>query len=107
MLAEESERCLPEGVPICRQELIESLSVFGSATRDDVAPHSEVDLLVRFAPAQRVGRLRLLAVQRRVSQAFEDRPADLPTWRQIHPIIRERAEEQLIAVFPPRGRRGR
>lgn len=71
MLAAEVERHLPEAVEICRQEYIESLSVFGSATRDNFAPPSDIDLIVRFAPAQRVGLLRLLAVQRRISQAFE------------------------------------
>ena len=106
MLAAEVQRHLAEVVQICRQEQIEYLSVFGSATRDDFAPHSDIDLIVRFAPAQRVGFLRLLAIQRRFSQAFEGRPVDLHTWREIHPVIRDRVEEQLVPVFPPEDRHG-
>ncbi len=107
VLGADVERHLPEVVQICRQELIESLSVFGSATRDDFAPHSDIDLIARFAPTHRVGLLRLLAVQRRFSQSFEGRAVDLHTWREIHPLIRDRVQEQLIPVFPPEGPRGR
>lgn len=103
MLASVVERHLPDVLRICRQEHIESLAVFGSATRDDFSDQSDIDLIVQFAADQRVGLLRLLAIQDRLSKIFEGRSVDLHTLREIHPVIREHVERQLVPIFPPEG----
>jgi hypothetical protein len=100
VLAPVVERHLGEVSQICRQEHIESLAVFGSATRTDFAEESDIDLVVQFAPDQRLGFLRLLAIQDRLSEIFEGRSVDMHTLREIHPVIRDRVQRQLVPIFP-------
>ncbi len=102
VLAPVVERHLTDVSGICRQEHIESLAVFGSATRADFAEGSDIDLVVQFAADQRVGFLRLLAIQDRLSVIFEGRSVDMHTLREIHPVIREQVQQQLVPIFPAR-----
>lgn len=85
-----------------QKEHIEFLAVFGSATRDDFTEQSDIDLIVKFAAGQRVGFLRLLAIQDRLSEIFEGRSVDLHTLREIHPVIREHVQQQLVPIFQGR-----
>ncbi|WP_207654598.1 nucleotidyltransferase domain-containing protein [Sulfobacillus sp. hq2] len=71
MLAPLIQRHLPDVLRFCQQERIDSLAVFGSATRNDFREESDIDLVVRFAPGQRVGFVRLLSIQDRLSEIFE------------------------------------
>jgi predicted nucleotidyltransferase len=63
----------------CRRRHIRRLSVFGSALRDDFKPDSDVDLLVEFEPAQRVGFFDLVRMERELSQLMGGRKVDLRT----------------------------
>jgi len=101
VLAPVVQRHLPDIARICQQEGIESLAVFGSATRNDFAEASDIDLVVQFAPGRRVGFVRLLAIQDRLSEVFEGRPVDLHTLREIHPVIRGQVQQQMVPIFPP------
>ena len=40
---------------LCRRYRVRELSVFGSAVRDELRPYSDIDLLVSFHPAARIG----------------------------------------------------
>ena len=101
MLAPVVQRHLPDVLRICQQERIESLAVFGSATRNDFAEESDIDLVVQFAPDQRVGFVRLLAIQDRLSEVFEGRSVDMHTLREIHQVIRDQVQQQMVPIFPP------
>ncbi len=101
MLAPVVQRHLPDISRICQQEGIESLAVFGSATRNDFAEASDIDLVVQFAPGQRVGFVRLLAIQDRLSEVFEGRTVDMHTLRELHPVIRGQVQQQMVPIFPP------
>lgn len=100
MLAPIVQRHLRDVSCICQEERIESLAVFGSATRMDFADKSDIDLVVRFAPGQRVGFIRLLTIQDRLSKVFEGRPVDMHTIREIHPVIRGQVHQQMVPIFP-------
>ena len=54
----------------CRRNGIRRLELFGSATRADFGPQSEVDLLVEFRPEARIGFLALSRMQRELSVLF-------------------------------------
>ena len=54
----------------CRRNGICRLELFGSATRADFGPQSDVDLLVEFRPEARVGFLALSRMQRELSVLF-------------------------------------
>ena len=53
---------------ICRRYQVKELAVFGSAARGDLGPASDVDLLVDFLPAARVGLLELVALSEELSE---------------------------------------
>ena len=98
------QRHLSDISRIYHQERIESLAVFGSATRNDFAQESDIDLVVQFAPGQHVGFVRLLAIQDRLSEVCEGRSVDLHTLREIHPVIRSQVQQQMVPIFPPEAR---
>jgi len=62
----------------CRRHQIRRLALFGSVVRDDFGPDSDVDVLVAFEPAARVGMFRLMRIQSELSEML-GRQVDLNT----------------------------
>lgn len=62
---------------LCRKYGVRKLSLFGSAARGDMAPDSDVDLMVEFEPGSRTSLWDLPAMQQAFSALFGDRPVDL------------------------------
>lgn len=63
----------------CRRHQIKRLSLFGSATRDDFRPDSDVDVLVEFENDSRASLLDLVDMQDELSKLFGNRPVDVAT----------------------------
>ena len=61
----------------CRRHGISRLALFGSATRGELGPESDIDLLVEFVPGRRVG-LRFITVQEEL-RSLLGRRVDLNT----------------------------
>src|SRR5215218_1795484 len=66
----------------CRRHHIRKLALFGSVLRDDFRPDSDVDVLVEFEPGQTVGLIRLVGIERELSELLGRRvdlrkPGDL------------------------------
>ena len=61
----------------CRRNRIRRLALFGSILRDDFGPESDVDVLVEFEPAARVG-WEFFTMQRELSEIL-GRKVDLNT----------------------------
>ncbi len=72
--------CPPQEViaEVCRRHGVRRLSIFGSALRGDFRSDSDVDVLVEFEPAWRVGFLGLARLERELSAVF-GRRADVRT----------------------------
>jgi predicted nucleotidyltransferase len=60
----------------CRRHRIRELSLFGSATRDDFGPESDVDVLVDFAPDAKPTLGEIVTMGEELSALF-GRPVDL------------------------------
>ncbi len=60
----------------CRGHRIRELSLFGSATRDDFSPDSDVDVLVELEPDAKPTLYEMMTMQEELSTLF-DRPVDL------------------------------
>jgi uncharacterized protein len=73
---------------LCRRYHVRRLALFGSVLRDDFRPDSDVDVLVAFEPAARIGFVTLSRMQRELSELFQ-RPVDLVPMDGLKPIIRE------------------
>jgi hypothetical protein len=71
----------------CRRYQVRSLALFGSVLRADFRPDSDVDVLVEFEPAARIGFLALGRMQRELTALFE-RPVDLVPKDGLKPVIR-------------------
>ncbi|MFO1428584.1 MAG: nucleotidyltransferase family protein [Candidatus Competibacteraceae bacterium] len=63
----------------CRRHHIKTLSLFGSVTRDDFRPDSDVDILVEFEEGAEVSLSDMLTIKAELSQIFGNRPVDLVT----------------------------
>lgn len=61
---------------LCEQYQIRELSLFGSAVRGELTPDSDIDLLVVFDEAARVGLITFARLQIELTDLF-DRPVDL------------------------------
>lgn len=70
----------------CRRNGIHRLELFGSATREDFGPQSDVDLLVEFRPEARIGFLAFSRIQRELSALF-GRRVDLVPRAGLKPAI--------------------
>jgi hypothetical protein len=74
-----SDRQLAE---FCARWRVSELALFGSALRDDLAPDSDIDLLVTFAPDARWSLLDHIRMQTELSELL-GRPVDLVSRRAI------------------------
>jgi len=84
---------------ICADLGVELLDVFGSATRDDFAPDSDIDVVVRFDRAR--GRMfaRYFDLKERLEQIFQ-RPVDIVLEDSIrNPYFREAIERNRVHVY--------
>ncbi|MFQ5529176.1 MAG: nucleotidyltransferase family protein [Gemmatimonadota bacterium] len=82
---------------LCRRHGITRLALFGSAVRGDLAPDSDLDVLVEFVPGKRFG-LRFITVQEEL-RALLGRKVDLNTLAFLSPYFRDRVEAEAVPVY--------
>ena len=88
-----------EGIAaFCRRNQIQSLSVFGSALRDDFGPDSDIDVLVEFEPDAQVGFMALSRMQRELGELLQRR-VDLVPKNGLKPRIRESVLSSAEVVY--------
>jgi predicted nucleotidyltransferase len=73
---------------VCKRYGVARLDVFGSASRDDSNPHSDVDLLYTLVPGTRLG-WEIEDLSDELATVFQ-RPVDLVAEHAINPLIRDR-----------------
>lgn len=88
----------PELAMLCREYGIVRLSLFGSVTRDDFGPESDVDVRLEFAPDKTPGMYEIVALQDALSQLFGGRSVDMLTNPVIRNPFRRRAIERDTVV---------
>ena len=81
----------------CRKHHIDRLSFFGSVTRDDFGPDSDVDVLVEFAPEHLPGLIALARMEIELSSLLGGRRADMRTAEDLSHFFRDQvlAEAEL------------
>lgn len=75
----------------CRERRIKSLSVFGSASRQDFRPDSDVDFLVEFEEGANIGLFEMVEMQDELSRLLDQRSVDLVTASVLVNPYRRRA----------------
>jgi len=73
----------------CRRHRIRRLSLFGSVLRPDFRPESDIDVLVEFDPAARIGLIGMAAIENELSD-LAGRKVDLRTPADLGHHFRDR-----------------
>jgi predicted nucleotidyltransferase len=81
----------------CRKHHIRRLAAFGSVTRDDFAPTSDVDMLVEFEPGHTPG-LRFFAMQHELSELL-GRQVDLNTPEELSKYFRDQVMSERVILY--------
>ncbi len=89
----------------CERYGVRELALFGSASRGSAGPHSDIDLLVEFAPDEPVGFLTLARLRHELADLL-GRPVDLVPKAGLKPAIREEVLASAEVVYAPGGPAG-
>ena len=72
----------------CQKNHIMKFAFFGSVLRDDFRSDSDVDILVEFGPDARIGFMRLVGMERELSEIV-GRKVDLRTPKELSRYFRD------------------
>lgn len=88
---------------ICRRHGVRKMSLFGSASRGDMRPDSDVDLLVEFKPMQGPGLWGLARMQEELSPLFGNRRVEISSPEILdNPYRRRTIEPDLKVLYEAR-----
>jgi predicted nucleotidyltransferase len=73
----------------CRRNGIRKLALFGSVLTSRFTGDSDIDVLVEFEPGERVGYLRMAALESELSGFFGGRKIDLRTPAELSRYFRD------------------
>ena len=84
----------------CQRHGIRKLALFGSVLRPDFGPESDIDVLVEFDPATRIGLFELYDLEQELSRLLGGRKVDLNTPNSLSKYFRQQvlAEAQVQYV---------
>ena len=85
----------------CQRHAIQEMALFGSVTRDDFRPESDVDVLIEFEPDAKVGLFAFVDIRDELA-SLVGREVDLVTKRMLSPYFREEvlAAREVVYVRP-------
>jgi hypothetical protein len=81
-----------------RRAGIRHLSLFGSVARGDAAEDSDIDLAAEFDPAAEMDLIRLVALERQISEAL-GRPVEILPEPVENPRLRANVERDRRSAF--------
>jgi len=86
---------------LCSRYAIREIALFGSVTRDDFRPDSDVDVLVELAPGAQIGLFDLIQIKEELAASI-GRQVDLVTKGMLSPFFRDDvlAQREVIYVRP-------
>lgn len=88
---------------LCGKYGIAKLSLFGSASRNELTPESELDLMVEFLPDSRASLFDVVAMQDEFPAAFGGRKVDIVTPEiLLNPHRRESIVPDLQLIYEAR-----
>ena len=73
----------------CRRNHIVRLSLFGSITKDNFGPESDIDVLVDFEKGHTPGFFRIFDLEQELSRLFNGRKVDLRTRMDLSRYFRD------------------
>lgn len=83
---------------LCQRFGVPELALFGSAVRGQMRPDSDIDVMVEFGPAARIGILRLESLAEGL-EALVGRKIDLVTKRGLKPWARPEVLREARVIY--------
>lgn len=83
---------------LCRRYGVQQLSLFGSAARGEMRPDSDIDLVVEFHPAARIGLIRFESLVEEL-ETLTGRRVDLVTKSGLKPSVRAEVLKDLRVIY--------
>ena len=83
---------------LCLRYGVTRLSLFGSAVRGEMGPASDVDIMVEFDPAARIGILKFEALAENL-ESLVGRKVDLVTMGGLKPWVRPNVLKEARVVY--------
>lgn len=85
-------------VDLCQRFGVTELAVFGSAVRGQMRPDSDIDVMVEFDPAARIGILKFQLLAEGL-EALVGRKIDLVTKRGLKPWVRPEVLREARVIY--------
>lgn len=83
----------------CRLHGIRRLALFGSVSRREQGPDSDIDLLVEFDPGRTPGLIRLASLELELSQLLGGREVELRTYEDLSRHFRDEVRAKATALY--------
>ena len=83
---------------ICLRYGIKELSLFGSAVRGEMNPESDIDLMVEFEPASRIGLIKFESLVEEL-ESLAGRKVDLVTKHGLKPWVRPQVLKDAFVIY--------
>lgn len=83
----------------CGRHGIRMLALFGSASREQERPDSDIDLLVEFLPSRTPGLIRLASMELELSSLFAGREVELRTYEDLSRYFRDEVRETATPLY--------
>ena len=83
---------------LCQRYGATELSLFGSAVRGEMGPDSDIDVMVEFDPAARIGIFKFESLVEGL-EALVGRKVDLVTKRGLKPWVRPEVLRQARVIY--------
>lgn len=83
----------------CRQNGIRRLALFGSVSRRQQSPDSDIDLLVEFEPGRTPGLIRLASLELKLSRLLGGREVELRTYEDLSRHFRDEVRAKATALY--------
>ncbi|MBL8211741.1 MAG: nucleotidyltransferase family protein [Bryobacterales bacterium] len=83
---------------LCQRYGVTELSLFGSAARGQMTPDSDIDLMVEFDPAARIGIFKFESLVEDL-EALVGRKVDLVTKRGLKPWLRPTVLSEARVIY--------
>jgi predicted nucleotidyltransferase len=83
---------------LCRRYGVTELSLFGSAVSGQLRPDSDIDVLVEFDPAARIGIFKFESLVESL-EALVGRKVDLVTKRGLKPWVRPQVLREARIIY--------
>ena len=85
-------------VHLCQRYGVTELSLFGSAVRGELRPDSDIDVMVEFDPAARIGITKFESLAEAL-EALAGRKIDLVTKRGLKPWVRTKVLREAQVLY--------